>query len=75
MAIRIQAVYKDGVIKPKTPLSGVAEDETITITLEKNDATPTDITQILKLCRASDEGLTDEQREIVEGARLLKLRD
>ncbi len=75
MSIRIEAVYEDGVIKPKKPLQGFADHELITITVEKPHLAQKTPEEILALARGAFAGLSPEQEQILHQARLIRLRD
>ena len=75
MVIKVDAVYENGVIKPEKPIPGLADRERITVTVERPEEAKADPEEILRLLRASFEGLTDEQIKIIDSARLGNLRD
>jgi predicted DNA-binding antitoxin AbrB/MazE fold protein len=77
----IEAIYEEGVLKPLKPLE--LEEHTkvriqiLTKTYPQPLAEPLEpdeIKQILELARASYEGLSEEQKSVIEGAKFDRTR-
>ncbi|MGH6952530.1 MAG: antitoxin AF2212-like protein [Vitreimonas sp.] len=75
MAIRIKAVYENGLIRPEGRLTGVAEHERLDVTIEKDRERLRTPDEILELCGAIFDGLDADQIKVVESARLRRLRN
>ena len=75
LTIRVKGVYENGVIRPEHPVSGLEEHEHVHVTIERDRDVSASPDQILELCAASLHDLDSRQLEIVEGARLRRLRN
>ncbi len=74
MVIRIEAVYENGVIKPKEPLHGLSDREAITVTVERPEPPVKTPEEILALAQAAFAGLSPDQDRILREARVSRLR-
>ncbi len=74
MAIRVKAIYENGLIRPERRLAGIAERERIDVTIEKDHENRSSPEEILELAGTIFDGLTEEQIRIVEDARFRRLR-
>ncbi len=74
MAIRVKAIYENGLIRPEHRLTGIAERERIDVTIEKDHENRPSPEEILELAGTIFDGLTEEQIRIVEDARFRRLR-
>lgn len=75
MAIRVKAIYENGLIRPETRLTGIAEHERIDVTIEKDLEKRLTPQEIIELGGAVFDGLTEDQIRVVESARLRRLRN
>lgn len=70
MAKSIEAVYENGIFKPLKPIKGLAEHERVQLTIEPLSASDQEVEAMLELAFATYEGLTEEQIQEIEAARL-----
>jgi predicted DNA-binding antitoxin AbrB/MazE fold protein len=66
----IPAIYEDGVFKPLEPVSDLNQHETVQLVIQTEEAIKQRIAESERLARESFEGLTEEQRAIIEAAKL-----
>jgi len=69
MPFVIEAIYKDGILKPTQPLD-ISENTLVMITVEPKDDVCKSAEQILGLARQSCKGLSKEELAAIESARL-----
>ena len=66
----IMAVYEGGSFKPVEPVSDIAEHERVYLMIETEKTLEDRIAESERLARESVEGLTEEQRRMIEASAL-----
>ena len=66
----IVAVYEGGSFKPVEPVSDIAEHERVYLMIETEKTLEDRIAESERLARESVEGLTEEQRRMIEASAL-----
>lgn len=68
----VEAIYEQGVFKPLQPISDLSEQERVTLTVMPEPMKPSDedVEAMLELAFETYEGLSEEQIQAIEAARL-----
>jgi predicted DNA-binding antitoxin AbrB/MazE fold protein len=69
MTHTLEAIYEDGLLKPLEPLD-LAEHTKVRLTVETEEDDEVRAQRVLQLARQRYEGLSEEEKESVEAARL-----